>query len=799
MNRVRVVLAAATLIIATVVTASPVMASADGKASQITPAAVNPLGEFTALTPMRILDTRDGTGQGGVAAPVGPGATIDVQITGQGGVPATGVSAVVLNATVTQPSAGGFLTIWPFGAQRPLISNLNYVPYQTVPNAVTVAVGDDGKVSVYNFIGTTHVVFDVVGYYADETGNVGSRFHGIVPARDFDTRYGTGGVPATPIGAGGTLTFKVTGTGGVPASGVTAVVMNVTVTQPTGYSHLTVYPGDVANRPLASNLNYVPGQTVPNLVIVRVPTSGYINFYNNAGTTHLLADVVGYYDGNKATEAGRLLTGVPGRIIDTRVSSPFPPPGMLWPEWDLIDTITNPNIGALVINVTVTQPTAEGFITVFPGDLCDVPLASNVNFLPNQTVPNLVMVRVGQTSICADEAGQVVYYNYGGFTHLIVDLFGYFTSSTFTLPLVPLTGATDVAAGTDHTCAIVAGGQVACWGQNAAGELGDGTIANRSSAVPVAGLAEATQVTASGRRDSVFAGHTCALVAGGAVKCWGLNSSGELGDGTTTNRPNPVSVSGLTGATQIAAGNNFTCALVAGGTVKCWGANAKGQLGDTTTTDSVTPVSVSGVTGATQIAVGAGALHVCALVAGGAVKCWGYNGMGQLGDTTFSDRATPVSVSGLTGATQIAAGSAHTCVLVAGGGAQCWGANSSGQLGDNTGFNQPAPVTVSGLTGATQITGGGGHTCVLVAGGAAKCWGGNFDGQVGDNSNSNRWTPVDVVGLTGATQIRGGYEHTCALMASGQVECWGDNGSGQVGDGTTMVRWTPVVVKTYGL
>ena len=171
-------------------------------------------------------------------------------------------------------------------------------------------------------------------------------------------------------GPASTLHFTVTGTGGVPATGVTAVVLNVTATEPTTASFLTVYPDDVS-RPVASNLNVVPGQTVPNLVVVRVPASGVIDFYNNAGSTHLLADVVGYYDGDKTTDAGRLIAGSPLRLVDTRLQSPFPAPGKIPGGGSLlVDFSTSPNlaaIGAFVLNVTVTEPTAPGHLIVYPG------------------------------------------------------------------------------------------------------------------------------------------------------------------------------------------------------------------------------------------------------------------------------------------------------------------------------------------------------------------------------------------------------------------------------------------------
>ena len=189
-----------------------------------------PTGEFTALTPARILDTRNGTGRGGSTAPVGPASTIDVQVTGRGGVPATGVSAVVLNATVTGPTAGSYLRVWPAGQTVPAVSNLNFSPGQTVPNLVTVAVGENGDVSVFNAVGSTHVVLDVLGYYSSSTGDFGARFVPLDPVRVVDTRDGWGGVPVGPLGPDQSLRHDLTAPGLLPETGVSGVVLNVTVT-----------------------------------------------------------------------------------------------------------------------------------------------------------------------------------------------------------------------------------------------------------------------------------------------------------------------------------------------------------------------------------------------------------------------------------------------------------------------------------------------------------------------------------------------------------------------------------------
>ncbi len=172
---------------------------------------------------------------------LGDNVSMNVQVAGCGGVPGQGVSAVVVNVTVAETTGDSFLTVWPAGIAQPGISNLNYLPGQAVPNLVTVALGTDGKLSVYNKRGLTHVIFDVVGYYADDEGNFGSRFHGLNPSRFFDTRDGQGGVGVGQLGPDAVLKFKVTGKNFVPATNVTAVVMNVTVTgpPPTGSSPCT--------------------------------------------------------------------------------------------------------------------------------------------------------------------------------------------------------------------------------------------------------------------------------------------------------------------------------------------------------------------------------------------------------------------------------------------------------------------------------------------------------------------------------------------------------------------------------
>lgn len=250
---------------------------------------------YVPVNPARVLDTRDGTGVGGTVAQIGPGGVVELGVTGAGGVPAAGVTAVVLNVTVDRAtSPESFVTLWPAGTSRPTASNLNFSPGPASTNLVIARVGAGGRVAVYNNLGATDVIADVAGWFAaPATPPTGAAYRAISPTRILDTRDGTGAA-AGRLGTKATIDLSVAGVGGVPAIGVTSVVLNVTATDPTGPdSFLTLFPAGTA-RPVASNLNFVAGETIPNLVIVRVQ-NGRVTVFNNVGSTHVIADVQGWF------------------------------------------------------------------------------------------------------------------------------------------------------------------------------------------------------------------------------------------------------------------------------------------------------------------------------------------------------------------------------------------------------------------------------------------------------------------------------------------------------------------------
>jgi alpha-tubulin suppressor-like RCC1 family protein len=355
-----------------------------------------------------------------------------------------------------------------------------------------------------------------------------------------------------------------------------------------------------------------------------------------------------------------------------------------------------------------------------------------------------------------------------------------------------LPGGAKISAGRGHTCAVTSGSGVKCWGNNFSGQLGNGTLTDSSTPVDVIGLQNGVVAVSAGEA------HTCALTVQRAVKCWGNNNDGKLGNGTTTHSSTPVDVSGLqSGVVAISVGGVHTCALTSTGGVKRWGKNNAGQLGDGTKFSRSTPVYVSGLESGV-VAISAGYIHTCALTVDGAAYCWGSDLDGQLGDDRPSVLSTlPVGVIGLeSGVGRISGGGEHTCAVTSAGAAKCWGSNFDGELGDGTTTERFTPVDVSGLqSGVGGISAGYSHTCAVTSAGAAKCWGSNFDGELGNGTTTSSSIPVNVSGLqSGVAELSAGDEHTCARLSTGATKCWGSNFDGELGNGTTTSSSTPMDV-----
>lgn len=349
--------------------------------------------------------------------------------------------------------------------------------------------------------------------------------------------------------------------------------------------------------------------------------------------------------------------------------------------------------------------------------------------------------------------------------------------------------------GDDHGCVIRTDGKIFCWGNNTAGQLGLGSTS--PSTEP--SLALATQTASLVYPTSVAAGgnHSCAVDINGAAVCWGAGSSGQLGNGANSDQTSPVFFQIPSGreARTISAGFTFTCALLDDGRVVCSGANGSGQLGDGSTTSRNTPVFVQqtggDLTGVVEITTGDG--HACARTNLGAVWCWGA----AFGSGSTSNLTVAAAVSLGTTVRSISASGTSTCAITTGGAVLCWGLNGSGQLGNGSTTDSATPVTVSGVSNAVSVGVGVNHACAVQANGAAYCWGDDSSGQLGNGSgagSSSTATAVSLPSGTLALNILGGFRHGCALTSSG-IECWGRDDEGQLGNGstTTTTQQAPVV------
>ena len=411
----------------------PSLASAAVSATPIAGAAA---GSVTPISPWRILDTRSPTLNQGQTGPLGAGQVATVQVTDGQHVPTTAIAAI-LNVTATDTTASSFMTVFPADKSFPPTSNVNFGAGQTVPNAVEVGLSSSGQIKIFNWLGSTDVVVDVFGYVTSaSTGAVGAGLYAPVsPYRVCDTRSYAASNQCNLNGAGilssGSLrkiqVLGNGGAGGVPSSGVSAVVLNVTVTDTTAPSFLTVFPDDGTahpNPPVSSNLNWSPGETFPNRVLVKVPSDGLVDVWNFSGSADVIVDVNGWYtDGTTAASGSALFPLAPARVLDTRIGNgsgvSLQAGGTLTLPMDLRGGIPA-GAKAVVLNVTLTDIASGGWMTVYPGDLVSPPTSSDLNFGAGGTVANLTVVRLPAN-------GSLTFLNQSpGSVDVIADVVGYY-------------------------------------------------------------------------------------------------------------------------------------------------------------------------------------------------------------------------------------------------------------------------------------------------------------------------------------------------------------------------------------
>ena len=379
-----------------------------------------------------------------------------------------------------------------------------------------------------------------------------------------------------------------------------------------------------------------------------------------------------------------------------------------------------------------------------------------------------------------------------------------------------------LALGLDHACAINEDGMLKCWGDNGSGELGVARTSNVTCSDADGnsrGCIKAPMMVELGTDRTAIQinlgdAYTCAILDDDSLKCWGINLNGVLGIGGSPPllSEDPLEVELETGRTPraLSVGATHSCAVLDNGTLVCWGENSSGQLGDGTSNVRSIPTEITLGDGRTATSVSAGVLHTCAILDNGALNCWGENRQGGLGinSTTNQNSPTGVTLPDNKTALAVGTGSRHTCAILSDDSLVCWGRNENGQLGVGTSSNEvcsisgtdydciktPVEVNLGTDRSAKEISLGTEHTCALLDNGSVKCWGQNTFGKLGDGSTTNRNTPVAVTLPTGrsAQSIHVKANNSCAVLDDNSIWCWGANHFGQLLDGTTIDRYAPV-------
>ena len=400
-----------------------------------------------------------------------------------------------------------------------------------------------------------------------------------------------------------------------------------------------------------------------------------------------------------------------------------------------------------------------------------------------------------------------------GSSAIVASAQGHSDTVTVTVTIIDFAS---VDPGWTHTCGLTTAGVAYCWGNNGRrGLLGVGAVTETcpgfsSGDFPCSTKPMAVSGNITFASLSVANGFRCGLTAAGAGYCWGLNSDGQLGNGSTDGAIAPTPVSGGLSFASISAGGNFACGLTTGGEAYCWGANREGQLGTTAVSDtcidtfdgiidcSTVPVAVTG--GLTFTQISAGFRFACGITAGGAAYCWGDNTGGFLGNGLVGGvQPTPGLVLGGLSFASVSAGQELACGSTTSGEAYCWGTNFSGGFGNGSvgGFGdaQPTPGPVLGGLTFASISTGGDYVCGVTTSSVAYCWGADWEGNLGIGfPGGDRSTPAAVSGGLSFASVSTDQLHTCGLTTSGEVYCWGRNDFGQLGIGGATLRYAPAKV-----
>ncbi len=809
------------LLVGLVVPVGVVFGGAVGNAGAV--AAPIPHPGYTAVAPQRLLDTRRSPAQ-----TLGPGAEITVRVAGVANVPSAGVVAVALNVTGIAHAHSGYLTVFPASAPRPATSNLNLSPNVARANAVITEVGADGQVTIFNSSGSTDVLVDVNGWFA-QTSSLTAQS----PVRLLDTRLHGGAVPA-----GHVVPVQVTGRAGVPASGVSSVVVNLTGISTHASAYLTASAAG-STRPATSNLNLAARQTAAVLAVVAVDRAGQINVYNSGGPTHVVLDVVGWFTGTTG-----YAPVTPTRLMDTRTNlGASRNPGGDIALWVTSDVSIPPDTGAVVLSVTAVQPTASGYLTVHPFGQ-PLPRTSSVNAPRGATVANLVVAQLS-----AD--GTVDIHDAIGDGDVLVDVVGWLASNptifcvtglptypaevsqafaTQTLRIGDGTGApyaisavtgslppglTTTSDGTvvgtpttpgsysaqlsvsdstgeSATCGFAvhvdafASRALWAWGINDDDILGSAAaVPSRSTPVLVDKGSGFAQVTTAGAV-------AYAVKTDGTAWSWGTSAEGLLGTGQSTGiAETPAQIPGLSGVRQFAITLTAAYALQSDGTVWAWGT---GPLGDGSTVSNQvhpTPIQIPGLS--QVVAIASGTQDVFAVTADSSVWGWGDNHKSQLGTAASGPSFAPVQVPGITNAVSVAANDFSAFALTNDGRVIVWGDQTGGALGNHeTTGTEITPTTT--MLDIRQIAAHNGGAYALGINGVVWAWGVGGAGQLGNDQNSNSAVPVPVQGLPPITQISAVDTAGYALDENGGVWAWGERSGGYLGDGEPQVganAWTP--------